>query len=147
MVYMVSILPLIFLFPHSLFFKPFGTVPSTQLQLVSLSNLYTRAFFSSGEWHVIWCLGYSPFCRVYMLVVDLMFISPTIWYCWFIFERGKWSKRCETTRTKEHSKQSSTTTKINLYINKDIKWNIPKHYECSTTVCWIFLCVCVCVCV
>ena len=36
--------------------------------------------------------------------------------------------------TKEHLKQSSTN-KITLNEIKYIKWNISKHYECSTTVC------------
>ena len=54
--------------------------------------------------------------------------------CWFIFEKAKWSNDVER-RVQKNIQNKAVQTKLNLFINKYMKWNISKHYECSTTVC------------
>ena len=100
-----------------------------------------ECIFPSKYWFVggltCFCLFSPPFKLV------------CIWKC-------KWSIRSETTRRKEHPKQSSTN-KIKFIYQEILEKK--KHYKYSNIVCWIFLCVyktnpsplniplCVCVCV
>ena len=83
----------------------------------------------------VWWMCYSPF---YGGMFGLVVCFPTIYVRSLL--KSKWNARCETTRTKEHSKQSSTNNIKFIY--QENTWK-RKHFKYSNIVCWIFLCVCV----
>ena len=91
-------------------------------------------FFLIREWDSFETI-LSRVCGVFL--VDILLPQFKLAHYWKAIE----VKRCKTTRTKEHSKQSNTN-KIKFIYLQIHKGNITKHYEYSNIICWIFLYVC-----
>ena len=53
-----------------------------------------------------------------------------LFYIW----KGKWSKDVKR-RVQKNIQNKAVQTKLDLYVNKYIKWNISKHYERSSYIC------------